>query len=43
MSSQETYLNDPWTWATGWGMTVGVGRGLDGEGQRGKIRATVIE
>ena len=29
-------MNDPWIWTTGWGLTVGVGGGLGGGGQRGK-------
>ena len=24
-SSQGTCINDPWTWTTGWGLTVGMG------------------
>ena len=31
-TSQRTCMNDPWTWTTGWGLTVGAGRG----GQREK-------
>ena len=23
-------INDPWTWTTGWGLTVGVGGGWQG-------------
>ena len=32
-SSQGTGINDPWTWTTGWGMTVGArgGGGATGE------------
>ena len=30
--SQRTFMNDPWTWATVWGPTVGVGCWLGGEG-----------
>ena len=26
--SQGTGINDPWTWTTGWGQTVGVRGGL---------------
>ena len=33
---QRTCMNDPWTWTTVWGLTVGVGAGLGGGGQRGK-------
>ena len=29
-------MSGPWTWTTGRGMTMGVGSGLGGEGQRGK-------
>ena len=29
-------MNDPWTWTTGWGLTVGEGIGLGGGGQWGK-------
>ena len=28
--SQGTSINDPWTWTTGWGLTVGAGGGLGG-------------
>ena len=31
--SQRTCMNDPWAWTTGWGLTVGAGRGE----QRGKF------
>ena len=31
-------MNDPWTQTTVWGLTVEVGVGLGGGGQRGKIR-----
>ena len=34
--SQRTCVSDPWTWTTVWGLTVGVGDGLSGGGQRGK-------
>ena len=40
---QRTCMNDPQTWTTVWEMTVGVGGGMDGGGQRGKIGTTVIE
>ena len=40
---QGTCMNDPGTWTTGWGMTVGVGGGLGGVGQRGKIGTSVTE
>ena len=36
-------MNDPWTWTTGWGLTVGVGGGMGGGEQRGKTGTTVIE
>ena len=29
-------MNDPWTWTMVWGLTVGAGCGLSGEGQMGK-------
>ena len=29
-------MNDPWTWTTGWGLTVGAGVGMGGGEQRGK-------
>ena len=32
---QRTYMNDPQIWITVWGLTVGVGVGLDGGGQKG--------
>ena len=35
-------MNDPWTWTTVWGWTVGVGGRLGGTGQ-GEIGTTVIE
>ena len=28
-------MNGPWTWMTVWGLTVGVGVRMGGEGQRG--------
>ena len=28
-------MHDPWTWTTGWELTVGVGGGLGEGGQRG--------
>ena len=31
--SQGTYMKDPWTWATGWGLTMEVGVGLGGGGE----------
>ena len=31
--SQRTYMHDPWTWTTVWGLTVGLGGGLGGGGQ----------
>ena len=36
-------MNDPWTGTAVWGLTVGVGGGVGGGGQRGKIGTTVIE
>ena len=36
-------MNDPWTWTTGWGLTVGVGGGLGGGEQRGKNGTNVVE
>ena len=36
-------MNDPWTWTTGWGMTVGTGGGWGEEGKGGKIGTTVTE
>ena len=38
-----TCMNDPRTWTTAWGLTVGVGSGMDGVGQRGKIGTTLID
>ena len=40
--SQGTDMNDPWTWTTGWGLTVGGGSAGQGK-QGGKIGTTVIE
>ena len=34
-------MNDPWTWKTGWGSTVGVGWVEEGKG--GKIETTVTK
>ena len=34
-ASQRTCLNDPRTWTTVWGLTVGAGGGLGGGGERG--------
>ena len=42
-TSQRTCMNDPWTWTTGWGLTVGAGLGWVEECKRGKIGTTVIE
>ena len=42
-SSQGTCMKDPWQWATGWGLTGGVGVGGAGESNTGKIGTTVIE
>ena len=36
-------MNDPQTWTTVWGLTVGARGGLRGGEQRGKIGTTVIE
>ena len=36
-------MNDPWTWTTVWGLTVGAEVGLGGGGHRGKIGTTIIE
>ena len=36
MTSQGTCMNDPWTWTEEWGLTVGVGDGMGGGGQKGK-------
>ena len=33
--SQRTSMQDPWTWTMMWGLTVGVGGGLD-EGAKGE-------
>ena len=35
--SQRTYMNDPWTWTTEWGLTEGVRGGLSGGEQREKL------
>ena len=29
-------MNDPWTWTTVWGLTVGAGGGMGRGGQKGK-------
>ena len=44
-ASQRACTNDPRTWTTVWGWTMGVRRGgsLDRGGQRGKIGTTIIE
>ena len=42
-TSQRICMNDPWTRTTVWEQTVGVGAGLGGGGQRGKIETTIIE
>ena len=42
-SSQRTCMNDPWTWAVVWGLTVGVGLGWVEEGKEGNTGTTVIE
>ena len=36
VTSQKTCMNDPWTWATLWGLTEEAGSRLGGRGQRGK-------
>ena len=36
-------MNDPQTWTTVWELTVGVGGGMGGGVQKGKIGTTVIE
>ena len=33
---QRTCMNDPQTWTTGWGLTLGIGGGMGRGGQRGK-------
>lgn len=35
-------MNDPWTWATVWGLTMEVGGRLDREGKGGKTGTTLI-
>ena len=37
-TSQRTCMNDPQTWTTVWGLTVGAAGGLGGGGLWGKIR-----
>ena len=39
--SQRTYMCDPWTWITVWGLTMEVEGWVEGR-KRGKIRTTVI-
>ena len=34
-------MNDPWAWASVWGLIAGVGMGLAEEGKEGIIRTTV--
>ena len=41
--NQSTRVNDPWTWITGWGLTVGVGGVLGEEWQGGEMGTTVRE
>ena len=36
-------MNDPWTWTTVWGLTVGLGVGLVEEAKGGKIETTAVE
>ena len=43
-SSQVTCIKDPWTWTTGWRLTVGVGRWAGwGRTMGGKIGTTITE
>ena len=42
VSSQGRGINDPWIWATVWGLTVGVG-GCRARTPMGKVETTVIE
>ena len=41
--SHRTRMNQPWTWTTVRGWTVGARSGLGRGGQRGKIGTTVTE
>ena len=34
--SQRTYMHDPWTWTTVWGLTMEVGGGLGGGWPKGE-------
>ena len=36
-------MNDPWTWTTVWGLTVGAGGGLGRGGKGEKIGTTARE
>ena len=36
-------MNEPWTWTTGWGLSVGVGVGWAEESKGGEIGTTVAE
>ena len=42
-TSQRTCMNDPQTWTTVWGLSVGVGVGWAEEGKGGKTGITEIE
>ena len=45
-TSRRTCVNEPWTWTTVWGLTVGAGVGAEGwaeKGKGGEIGTTVIE
>ena len=42
VTSQRTYMHDPWTRTKVWGLTVGVGGGLGRGGKGRKIGTTVI-
>ena len=42
-SRQGTCRKDPWTWTTGWGLTVAGGLSKSRESNRGKIGTTVVE
>ena len=42
-TSQETHVNDPWTWTMVWGLLWEQGMGWAEEGKGGKIGTTVTE
>ena len=42
-SSVRTHINDPWTWTTGWGFTVGAGERARQGRAMGEIQTTVTE